>query len=451
MPQNRYNATNKAGTYIPSLVYAIFILMVIFYFSLGKESIEHTEKNILISADDKEKVNLAPRILSDTDFLQTSSPNLMWKDHIIERGDNLSKIFKKKSLSAKDVLNLISGDLSEPLLKIKPGQLIRFGFTEDGELAQLKYIQSKLESYLYIRKGSPNGDNFFGKHIALIPRTISTFRDSTIKDSLFVSGEKASIPINIIMELANIFSWDIDFALDIRKGDQFSVLFEEKFLGEEKIAGGNILAAEFTNQGISYKAVRYLDRDGKTNYYTPEGFDMKKTFLRAQLDFTRISSNFNLRRMHPIHKKIIAHRGVDYVAPRGTPIFAVGDGKIIASNYSKANGNYIFIKHGNGITTKYLHLQKRKVKKGMKVLQTQVIGTLGSTGYSTGPHLHYEFLVNGVHRDPRKVALPSSTPIKKNEYKRFYKATKSLIAKLESYQKASRLAVVSSLKNQQSD
>ena len=156
MPQNRYNATNKAGTYIPSLVYAIFILMVIFYFSLGKESIEHTEKNILISADDKEKVNLAPRILSDTDFLQTSSPNLMWKDHIIERGDNLSKIFKKKSLSAKDVLNLISGDLSEPLLKIKPGQLIRFGFTEDGELeiltctvtsTSLTVIFSETETY----------------------------------------------------------------------------------------------------------------------------------------------------------------------------------------------------------------------------------------------------------------------------------------------------------------
>ena len=451
MPQNRYNDTKKAGKYIPSLVYAIFILMLIFYFSLGKESIEHAEKNILISADKKENVNLAPRISSGSDFMHISSPNLIWKEYIIKRGDNLSKIFKKKSLSAKDIRNLISGTLSEPLTKIKPGQLIRFGFTVEGKLEQLKYIPSKLESYLYTRKSSPNGDNFFGKHVVLIPKTISTFRDAIIKDSLFVSGAKASLPINIIMELANIFAWDIDFALDIRKGDQFSVLFEEKFLGEEKIDGGHILAAEFTNQGISYKAVRYLNRDGKTNYYTPEGFDMKKTFLRAPLDFTRISSNFNLRRMHPIHKKIIAHRGVDYVAPRGTPIFAAGDGKIIASNYSKANGNYIFIKHGNGITTKYLHLQKRKVKKGMKVLQRQVIGTLGSTGYSTGPHLHYEFLVNGIHRDPRKVVLPRSNPIKKNEHKRFYKATKSLITKLESYQKASRLAVVSSLKNQQPD
>jgi murein DD-endopeptidase MepM/ murein hydrolase activator NlpD len=147
--------------------------------------------------------------------------------------------------------------------------------------------------------------------------------------------------------------------------------------------------------------------------------------------------------MHPIHKKIVAHRGVDYVAPLGTPVFASGDGRVIASSYNKANGNYIFIQHGGGIITKYLHLQKRKVKKGMRVTQRQTIGTLGSTGYSTGPHLHYEFLVNGSHKNPRNLVLPPSDPVKKSEFDRFYRITKPLIAKLERHQKVSKLALLS--------
>jgi murein DD-endopeptidase MepM/ murein hydrolase activator NlpD len=287
------------------------------------------------------------------------------------------------------------------------------------------------------------GANFFARKIDSSPKKITIYCESIIKDSLFVSGKKSGLPSNIIMELSYIFSWDIDFAWDIRKGDKFSVLYEGLFLNDEKIAESKILAAEFTNQGKSYKAVRYQDSSGEVNYYTPEGHNILKSFLRAPLDFTRISSNFNLRRMHPIHKKIVAHRGVDYVAPLGTPVFASGDGRVIASSYNKANGNYIFIQHGGGIITKYLHLQKRKVKKGMRVTQRQTIGTLGSTGYSTGPHLHYEFLVNGSHKNPRNVTLPHSDPVKKNEFDRFYRITKPLMAKLERHQKVSKLAFLS--------
>jgi len=173
---------------------------------------------------------------------------------------------------------------------------------------------------------------------------------------------------------------------------------------------------------------------------------MRKAFLRAPLDFTRISSNFNLRRKHPIHKKIRAHRGVDYAAPRGTPIFSAGDGKVIASGYSKANGNYVFIQHGQRFTTKYLHLHKRKVKRGQSVRQRQVIGMLGSTGYATGPHLHYEFLVNGVHRNPRTVSLPQAKPINKKELSRFEEHTQPLIALLTQYQGASQLALATPVK-----
>jgi murein DD-endopeptidase MepM/ murein hydrolase activator NlpD len=386
----------------------------------------------------KTKSNLVAQPLS------TITTNLTWKKQTVRSGDNLSTIFQRVSLGARDVYELMSSThLTKPLLNMRPGQEIQFGLNNEGKLSQLKYIKTRLESYLYISTGVEAGSKFTGEHIVLEPEIMTTYRESIIEDSLFLAGERAQLPQGLIMELANIFGWDIDFALDIRKGDHFSLTYEEKFLEGEKIGNGNILAAEFTNQGKSFKAVRYVDSAGRANYYTPKGFSMRKAFLRAPLDFTRISSGFNLRRKHPIHKKIRAHRGVDYAAPRGTPIFSAGDGRVTASGYSKANGNYVFIQHGQRFTTKYLHLHKRKVKRGQAVKQRQVIGTLGSTGYATGPHLHYEFLVNGVHRNPRTVALPQAKPIKKQERIKFDRDTNPLVTQLSGYQQTSQLAMTS--------
>ena len=395
-----------------------------------------------ISAAQKTSAKTEGRLISQP--LSTTATNLTWKKQTVKSGDNLSTIFQRASLGARDVYELMSSTiLTKPLLNMRPGQEIQFGFNIEGKLSQLKYIKTKLESYLYIRTDLKTNSGFTGEHIVLEPEIMATYRESIIEDSLFLAGERAQLPQGLIMELANIFGWDIDFALDIRKGDHFSLTYEEKFLEGEKIGNGNILAAEFTNQGKSFKAVRYVDSAGQANYYTPKGFSMRKAFLRAPLDFTRISSGFNLRRKHPIHKKIRAHRGVDYAAPRGTPIFSAGDGRVIASGYSKANGNYVFIQHGQRFTTKYLHLHKRKVKRGQSVKQRQVIGTLGSTGYATGPHLHYEFLVNGVHRNPRTVALPQAKPIKKQERIKFDRDTSPLIAQLGGYQQTSQLAMMS--------
>jgi len=454
MPQNRYNNTKqpysawlrmffKSNTYTTSLAYGIGVLMVIFYFSIEKNPAKRIEKNITVSFNSKERqeVGTATKIQPDLVSSIKSKPNLLWKVQVIKSGDSLSSIFQRSSLSSKDVHDLISSPLSAPLLKIQPGQKMHLGLSAEGELIELIYIKSKLESYFYTKSDHIEGNKFTGRRVILSPEVVSTYRESIIKDSLFLSGDRVNLPYSLIMELANIFGWDIDFALDIRKGDRFFVLYEENFLDGIKISTGNILAAEFINQGISYTAVRYLGLNGEVNYYTPKGYSMQKTFLRAPLDFTRISSNFNLRRKHPIHKKIIAHRGVDYASPRGTPVFAAGDGKIIASSYSKANGNYVFIKHGQKITTKYIHLHKRKVKKGQKVSQRQVIGTVGSTGYATGPHLHYEFLINGAHRNPRTVSLPQTKPIEKSERVRFKQAIRPIVKELRGYQKTSRLAM----------
>jgi murein DD-endopeptidase MepM/ murein hydrolase activator NlpD len=386
----------------------------------------------------------APVLDQQEETIEPPAPELTWKKQTVKSGDNLSTLFQRVSLGAGDVHRLMSSTpLAKPLIDMRPGQELQFGLNAQGKLVQLKYVKTKLESYLYTSTTDEQSSGFTGEHLLLQPDIMMAYREASIEDSLFLAGERAQLPHGLIMELANIFGWDVDFALDIRKGDHFSLIYEEKFLQGEKIGNGNILAAEFTNQGKTFKAVRYEDGNGNANYYTPEGFSMRKAFLRAPLDFTRISSGFNLRRKHPIHKKIRAHRGVDYAAPRGTPIFAAGDGKVIASSYSKANGNYVFIQHGQRFTTKYLHLQKRKVKKGQSVKQRQVIGTLGSTGYATGPHLHYEFLVNGVHRNPRTVQLPQAQPVNQQERARFVQNTEPLMAQLANYQQNTQLALAS--------
>jgi murein DD-endopeptidase MepM/ murein hydrolase activator NlpD len=263
------------------------------------------------------------------------------------------------------------------------------------------------------------------------PDIFRTSKNGVINTSLFVDAEKAGISQKTIMEMANIFGWDIDFALDIREGDTFKVIYEEQFLDGEKIGDGAILAAEFINQGKQIRAVRFVSDDGFAHYYTPEGESMRKTFLRSPVDFTRISSNFNPNRLHPIYKTVRPHNGIDYAASTGTPVFSSGDGKVIASSYNAANGNYVFIQHGQKYVTKYLHLNKKSVKVGQTVRQGQVIGTVGSTGSATGPHLHYEFLVNGVHMNPRTVDLPNGEPIDANQLAEFKAATSIVLAMLD--------------------
>jgi murein DD-endopeptidase MepM/ murein hydrolase activator NlpD len=245
------------------------------------------------------------------------------------------------------------------------------------------------------------------------------------------------------MELANIFGGVIDFVLDPRKGDTIHLLFEEQYVDGEKFRDGEIIAASFTNRGKTFNALRYIDNAGKTGYYNQDGVSMRKAFLLAPVDFTRISSNFNLRRLHPIYKTTRPHRGTDYAASRGTPVYAAGDGRVSEAGYSKSNGNYIFIQHGEQYVTKYLHLHKRHMRKGQRVSQSQVIGTVGSTGAATGPHLHYEFLMNGVHRNPRTIhkKLPKAKSLAAAEMERFRQATQHGSTQLAALTSDNRLAM----------
>jgi len=237
-----------------------------------------------------------------------------------------------------------------------------------------------------------------------------------IKSSLFLAAQDAGISQNVIMELANIFGWDIDFALDIRKGDSFTVLYEELYRNGEKISDGKILAAEFINDGKAYRAVRYTNpQTNRSEYFTPDGKSMRKAFLRSPVDFTRISSRFTVNRYHPILHKFRSHKGVDYAAKRGTPVHAAGDGKVIFKGKKGGYGKVMIVQHGSKYTTLYAHLKtyNRKLRVGSKVKQGQTIAYVGSSGLATGPHLHYEFRVNGTHRNPLTVRLPVSSPVPK--------------------------------------
>ena len=373
--------------------------------------------------------------------IDDQNTKLQWRTEKVGNGDNLSTLYQRANLSAVDVYQISSSPKGKSLSNLYPGESLRFGRDESNELREVHYAKSLLETHIFTRQGT----GYTAEKRLREPEILLAYREGVIQDSLYLSGKRANLPDKLIMEMANIFGWDIDFVFDIRPGDSFSLLYEERFIDGEKLSVGKIIAGSFTNRKKTLNAVRYTDSTGTSDYFTPEGLSMRKTFLRTPLDIFRISSGFNLRRKHPIHKKIMAHRGVDYAAPRGTPVYAAGAGKVIEAGYSKANGNYVFLQHGQTYVTKYLHLNKKKVRKGQAVKQKQLIGTVGSTGYSTGPHLHYEFLVNGVHRNPRTVKLPQAKPIVTSEKIAFQAAITPILVELAQYQQRTQLALKESV------
>lgn len=362
-----------------------------------------------------------------------------WKEFTVQNGDNLSILFKRAGLNDRAIYELFSDAKdAKDLRNIRPGQKMAF-LVEEGRLNGLKYIVDELNSLTFDR----GNKGFTSKEIALKPDVKYAFRQASIDSSLYMAGKRAGMPSNLTMEMANIFGWDIDFALDIQKGDSFKVMYEEQFLQGKKIGVGKIMAAEFTNGGKTFKAVRYTDKNGNSNYFTPDGRGMHKAFLRTPIEFARISSHFSLGRKHPVLHIIRAHKGTDYAAVRGTPIRSTGNGKVAFAGRKNGFGNTVVIQHGQGIETLYGHMNgfAKGIRSGSRVNQGDVIGYVGSTGLASGPHLHYEFHVNGQVRNPVTVPLPKSIGIEKTELARFNETTRPLIAKLDQFKSSSRLAV----------
>ncbi len=389
----------------------------------------------------------AQNLLSNTDKSKTpkstsSQPDdkVNWQEWTVKSGDSFAAIAQRHGVSPSEVHNLMTNnDKASALTRIFPGQIIRATTSVDGKLKSLQYDITDTQMLSLSRQKTPDttGSLFAIKTVEKPYEIQTTYAQATISESLFLASMKAGISDRLTMELAGIFGWDIDFVQDIRSGDSFSIIYEERSRNGIPIKGskaeGNILAAEFKNNGETYRAIRYTLPDGRTDYFSPDGKSLRKAFIRNPVDFARISSKFNLKRKHPILNKIRAHKGVDYAAATGTPIRSVGNGKVIFRGVKGGYGNTVIIKHGSTYTTLYAHMSKyaRGSGQGNRVKQGQVIGYIGMSGLATGPHLHYEFRVNGTHRNPLTVKHPSVKPIPKKYLSDFINDTADLVAQLD--------------------
>lgn len=362
----------------------------------------------------------------------------VWHEVTIKEGDTLSSIFSRLDIyrELQALLNL--GAKTTALDSIYPGQDLHIRISEQG-MEELIFDPDGATRLNVIRTSEGSFEAELHK-LSLEKRQIVA--SATIDDSLYLAGARAGLSDQIIMTMAELFGWDIDFALDIREGDAFTVIYEEYYRNGEKVGDGDIVAAEFINQGKPVRVMRYTDSKGHTGYYRPDGRSVRRPFLRTPVEIARISSPFNLQRRHPILNTNRAHRGVDYAAPTGTPIKATGDGIVLERGTLGGYGLTIVLRHGSRYTTLYGHMSgfASGTGVGQYVEQGQVIGYIGSSGLATGPHLHYEFRIDGVHHNPLTVALPEAQPLPDAEIVAYLSATESLRAELDA-QARSRIAM----------
>jgi murein DD-endopeptidase MepM/ murein hydrolase activator NlpD len=352
-----------------------------------------------------------------------------WKVITVHSGQTVGDIFRQQGVSAADLQKIIDDhDNTTALRNIRPGQEFAFGRASDGNLRALRFDRDEhtrvTESFAdhTIRETVQNRGVERRTHVA----------HGVVDRSLFESGEQAGLSDVMVLKLATAFGYDIDFAQDLRQGDSFTVIYDDVYCEGERMHDGDIIAATFVNRGKRFSAFRYTDSTGDTMYYSGDGRPLRKEFLRTPVEFTRISSFFTSARMHPILGTMRAHHGVDYAAPTGTPIHAAGDGKVAFRGWEGGYGNVVILQHGGHYSTVYGHMSRiAAINVGQRVSQGQTIGFVGMTGLATGPHLHYEFRVDGVHRDPLTVTMPKPEPLPAVELAKFQGQTTPMLAKLK--------------------
>lgn len=350
--------------------------------------------------------------------------------HKVVKGESLSKVLDKLGVGAKDRATVIAAAKQTPeLTKLKAGQEIHARLSPDG---RLEALQLPIDRKMTLRLSMEGGTLKARRHERRGERRLS-FASASVQSSLYSDGQGAGLSDAQIAELAQIFGWDVDFAVGLRAGDRFSVIYEAEYIDGKKADDGEILAAEFVNRGKTYRAVRFEEDDGSIGYYAPDGTSMKQAFLRNPLKLAKVTSGFSLSRFHPVLQERRAHKGVDYSAPVGTPVKATGSGVVQFSGRQNGYGNVVELQHGEKYTTVYGHLSRfaEGIALGTRVQQGQVIGYVGQTGIATGPHLHYEFRIAGQHRDPLTVKLPPATPLKDQKLAEFKEKTAPLLAQLE--------------------
>lgn len=368
---------------------------------------------------------------TDNQLAAADSTAPMWQSDEVRKDDTLATLMERLNIRNDEAIQYLrhAPEANALASRLRPGRSIQAQTTPEGELLELRYAYDANEM-LQVKR-IDNGYSAQQTQLALENRT--QLKSAVIRSSLFAATDAADIPDSVAMQLVEIFSSDIDFHLDLRDGDHFTVVYEEAYNNGEMVSPGKVLAAEFVNQGKTYNAVLYRGADGQAHYYTADGKALHKTFLRSPLEFSRITSGFTLARFHPVLKQWRAHKGVDYAAPIGTRIKATADGTVAFAGVQNGYGNVVMLQHANGVSTVYGHMSRFApgLRKGQRVSQGDVIGQVGMSGLATGPHLHYEFRVHGEYRDPLKMVLPNMMPMARVDLPKFQQQVNPLLAQLK--------------------
>ena len=385
---------------------------------------EAPESQVDTSPDSSQDSSQAP-----DDGLTAFVRDQEWTIATVRKGDTLSQLFNRHDLNSTTAYRIAELEDAAPLLKIRPGQEIWLKKSETGGLGLLSYSMDSFTDLTIV----PSEASFEVILETREPEIRINNAKAVINSSLLGASSGAGVSLNTMYNFIAMFGWQVDFSMDLQKGDRFSVIYEELYLDEEKVGDGDIVAAEMVVSGKRYRAVRHVDEEGVANYYAPDGQGIKGTFLRSPLKFGYITSNFSKRRLHPIKKVWRAHNGVDYGAPRGTPIMATGDGSVEFAGRKNGYGKTVIIRHGGTYKTLYAHLSgyAKGIKSGARVSQGDIIGYVGATGLATGPHLHYEFQVNGIHKNPVTVKFPKSQSIDERYLADFKRSAGIWVAELE--------------------
>jgi murein DD-endopeptidase MepM/ murein hydrolase activator NlpD len=384
-------------------------------------------------ATDPQPVTLKT-VIENIDLPQPTALNegddTFWREERIQRGDTVASLLNRLEVEDPAASAFLRGTReARTLYQLVPGRSVRAKTDANGQLLSLHYIASD-NTLLEVDR---NATGFQVKEQPAPVESHVSMKSGEIRSSLFGATDAAGVPDAVAIQMADIFSSDIDFHLDIRKGDRFTVIYETFHSNGEPVRTGRVLAAEFVNAGKAYRAVYFRDRDGHEGYYTPDGKNLRKAFLRSPLAFSRITSGFTLARFHPILQKWRAHKGVDYGAPVGTPVHAVADGTVAFVGQQNGYGNLLILQHNGSISTAYGHLSRfaKGLHRGSKVHQGDVVAYVGATGMATGPHLHYEFRVAGVQRNPLTVPMPQAFPIAARYKSEFLAESAPLVARME--------------------
>lgn len=360
----------------------------------------------------------------------TTEVSRFWREERIQRGDTVASILARLSVNDPEAFSyLLQAKDVRSLYQLIPGRSIRVVTTQEGRLESLAYVNTDGRRLTVSR----NESGFSATEE--VPQTEQWVMQSSgeIETSLFGATDAAGIPELVATQIAEIFSSDIDFHRDLRRGDRFSVIYEALAADGEFVGFGRVLAAEFVNQGHAFRAVFFRDDEGRNGYYTPDGRNMRKAFLRSPIEFSRVTSGFSNSRFHPVLKAWRAHKGIDYGASTGTRVRVTADGFVTFVGRKGGYGNVVTVRHPNGYTTLYAHLSgfAQGMRPGKRVVQGEVVGLVGSTGLATGPHLHYEFHVNGVHQNPMRLAMPPGPPINEQSRSAFQDTALPLFARLD--------------------